>query len=280
MGDIVLKDKAGESKTYSNVSVVKLADSQGNYNDYSLSVQADYEQNDSKALDYIKNRPFYVIDGGETIEVFLLNDVPLTYLGGMTSHPTFGFVAGNLSTDHTCTVICGGVSKEIPVGYNENGNNWLNIGPYNYVGDDLPLIAAGETVAKYGFSIIKPIENPEYIGGAVAEGNVIASISDVNTMLLTTFGLPMADAGKYIVSAVQAYSVGETVKKIDAKFLPEGLSTGALPAVAVDFSSFADGTFTETLSDGSKVTYTVTFDGSGNPININNGKSDFAIVWG
>ena len=59
-----------------------------------------------------------------------------------------------------------------------------------------------------------------------------------------------------------------------------GGNNSAPQAVAVDFSSYDNGTFTETLADGSKVTYTVTFDESGNPININNGESDFAIVWG
>ena len=51
-------------------------------------------------------------------------------------------------------------------------------------------------------------------------------------------------------------------------------------AVSLDLSGFDSGTFTETLSDGSRVTYTVTFDENGNPVNINNGESDFAIVWG
>lgn len=51
-------------------------------------------------------------------------------------------------------------------------------------------------------------------------------------------------------------------------------------ATSLDLSTYDSGTITETLSDGSKVTYTVTFDENGNPVNINNGTDDFAIVWG
>ena len=50
-------------------------------------------------------------------------------------------------------------------------------------------------------------------------------------------------------------------------------------AVAVDFSTWDSGYFTETLADGSEITYTLTFDENGNPININDGVSDFAITW-
>ena len=73
----------------------------------------------------------------------------------------------------------------------------------------------------------------------------------------------------------EIYRLREAIQNI-----PGGTTEDKPAAVSVDFSTYDSGTFTETLADGSKVTYTVTFDESGNPININNGESDFAIVWG
>lgn len=50
-------------------------------------------------------------------------------------------------------------------------------------------------------------------------------------------------------------------------------------AVSIDYSNFNNGSFTETLSDGTILTYTVEFDDVGNPISISNGETTCEITW-
>lgn len=53
-----------------------------------------------------------------------------------------------------------------------------------------------------------------------------------------------------------------------------------LKAVSIDFSNFDNGSFSVTNGDGTVSNFAVTFDDAGNPVNINDGTNDFAIVWG
>ena len=63
---------------------------------------------------------------------------------------------------------------------------------------------------------------------------------------------------------------GKELFRIDARSLGGGGSapTDQLYTTAVDFTNWANGTWEETLSDGSKVTHTVTFNDSGIPATI------------
>lgn len=57
-------------------------------------------------------------------------------------------------------------------------------------------------------------------------------------------------------------------------------SDANVTVATVDFTNWDNGSFTETLSDGSVIKYTVTFDDSGNPISISNGVDTYSIEWG
>ena len=50
-------------------------------------------------------------------------------------------------------------------------------------------------------------------------------------------------------------------------------------AVSIDYSNFNNGSFTETLSDGTILTYIIEFDDVGNPISISNGETTCEITW-
>ena len=60
-----------------------------------------------------------------------------------------------------------------------------------------------------------------------------------------------------------------------------GGGTGAKPkAVSMNLSNFDNGSFSVSYEDGTVSVFTVTFDDAGNPVNINDGETDFAIAWG
>jgi hypothetical protein len=67
----------------------------------------------------------------------------------------------------------------------------------------------------------------------------------------------------------------EDLFSVDVSGLGGG-STTQPTTTAVDFSNWSNGTWEETLSDGSKVTHTVTFDDSGRPATIDGA----SITWG
>ena len=48
---------------------------------------------------------------------------------------------------------------------------------------------------------------------------------------------------------------------------------------AIDFSAWSDGSFKETLADGTEITYMVEFDESGQPTKISDGTTECAVTW-
>ena len=55
--------------------------------------------------------------------------------------------------------------------------------------------------------------------------------------------------------------------------------TEIVQTTAIDFSAWSDGSFKETLADGTEITYMVEFDESGQPTKISDGTTECAVTW-
>lgn len=72
----------------------------------------------------------------------------------------------------------------------------------------------------------------------------------------------------------------EYIKKLDAKYLPDGIGTLS-NVVAIDFSAYEiNGQIRETYADGTVKTTTIEFDTNGNPIKFIDGNGNITtITW-
>lgn len=150
--------------------------------------QSDYEQNDSTAKDYIKNRPFYT----EVTETTLLDG-------------TFDFVENN--------GLYMTISKDFPV-FLEEGKT------YTIIFDGTSYSCVGYIPVE-GFPIFLgniSLSEPELTGGN-NEPFVMENASDVDSSLGIATNLTDSSHTVKITGPV------ETIKKLDAKYLPDDIYT-------------------------------------------------------
>lgn len=198
-------------------------------------VQADYTQNDSSAVDYIKNRPFH-----SHIEKIFNQDIVATdvQIDGMSTigyaHPTSIISSENMQDGNICTVVMDDTTytcelkdgcignpyvlllsflKELADAYNMTVEELLEL---VYKDDDISSLNTGEP-----FCIIVGSSTDE--NGIISEGTIFS----------------VEEAGTYHFDIDL-----DVIQKLDSKFLPE---IDALPTVTADNNgqtlSVVDGTW-------------------------------------
>ena len=132
-----------------------------------------------------------------------------------------------------------------------------------------------------GITYTAEIDGTVYTAVASANGGLFFLNLDDDHALITFGGATILSCpvGEHTVKVALAEDV---VKKIDEKYLPDGIGGGSLPEVAtsIDLSKFdSNGIIEETYASGTKTT-TVEFDASGNPTKITDGDGNvITLTW-
>lgn len=232
MSDIVLKDASGEQQTYEGVSSVTFNTPGGGtatYSEGGVSVQADYEQNNETARDYIKNRPFYKFNE----EKFALDNVTFTASSeknGITS--TCATFLNNMNS------IC--LQSDFPIGQECK----LTVGNYSITGSIDYLL--GEDNKFYGFgnqykyemcqngtSELEESDEPLLLMMLYNESveeftiNGVSYPAGTKVWAITIYNYVEAETATH---SVKIETIATGVKKIDKEFLPESSSEGIVNA--------------------------------------------------
>lgn len=274
MADIVLKNVNGETQTYSGVNVVKLADSNGNYNDYLPrgsnadwnAVILEYQRTDITplvtdeewlVLDNAEIEAYYPMTVGDTVYVTVNG---IEYEKSLERQLFFGvelyLYAGNLALDPN---------------YSGEGNSdpfLFYVSPSRGI---FGVYVESESTVKIEWN--KPIIESSLPA-------IFLPYEYASTLYVDAENQKLEEKIEDVVFNVDAKNAFQDAEIAQLADLISDLQEEPPKATSLDLSTYDSGTITETLSDGSKVTYTVTFDENGNPTNINNGTDDFAIVWG
>ena len=150
-------------------------------------VQADWNQNDPEALDYVKNRPFYISGDGENV---LLREVSVETYDYMPYHAFEGYFT--LEEGKTYTVSFNGVKYECVAWYHEY--------------DDAVIIGNG--------TIYDNVNYEEDCGGYGKGNNEPFAIE---CYLDDCCGLSTTEIGSY---TIEISTISQGIVQLDEKFIP------------------------------------------------------------
>ena len=207
------------------------------------SVQSDYEQNDSEAADYIKNRPFYT--GG-------LVETEIADINAIVAENNIKWMEESQIDDTTYSWIC-----QLPTVFTlEVGKNYtfvINGERYSTVGKDLTSVVG---MAAIGFGDIEALITGNY--DAYVYGGYI-----INNMMCA-----IGCKGETPPTEFKIYTPEQEIVKIDPKYLPEGgvgydgsALVEIVPECTVEITTEGEPAPLQSIALTSGNVYTVIFDG-------------------